>query len=195
MEQRGSRTANYPRSETKISSKPPPRPQPKPPIVAQMRSRITQSNGSRLKFLDPVELAYLRTSFIFALSVLVTWTPSSISRIHSLINPNDTNWGFSIATSIVLPLQGVWNAVIYFKTSWSKAKEEYHALMASRSARRLYRRGESKRGEARIEVVWGSQRDRFDMAPFRRTQRPSSDEMSELELTAPVNIINDNIRV
>ncbi len=28
--------------------------------------------------MDPVKLAYLRTSFVFAVSVLITWTPSSI---------------------------------------------------------------------------------------------------------------------
>ncbi|KAH7176069.1 G-protein coupled receptor [Dactylonectria macrodidyma] len=194
-EQRSSRTANYPCSETMISSNPPPPPRPKPPIVAQMRSRITHFNGSRLKALDPVKLAYLRTSFIFTISILITWTPSSISRIYSLINPSNTNYGFSIATAVVLPLQGVWNTVIYFMTSWSKVKKEYHALMASRSARRLDSRRESGLGGARIEVFRGSQRDRFDMALFGRTQRPSSDETSELELTAPANFSNDNIRV
>ncbi|KAH6986954.1 G-protein coupled receptor [Ilyonectria destructans] len=194
-ERRSSRTANYPRSETMISSNPPAPPQPKPPIVPQMRSRITHFNGSRLKALDPIKLAYLRTSFIFTISVLVTWTPSSISRIHSLIHPNISSYGFSIATALVLPLQGVWNTIIYFMTSWSKVKEEYSALMASRSARRLDSRGGSGFGGARVEVLRGSQRDCFDMAPFECTQRPSSDETSELELTAPSNISNDNIRV
>lgn len=63
--------------------------------------------GSRLKGLDPVKLAYLRTSFIFAISILVTWTPSSINRVNDLVNPEHRSYGLNVATAVVLPLQGV----------------------------------------------------------------------------------------
>ncbi|KAM5349202.1 hypothetical protein ACJ41O_009025 [Fusarium nematophilum] len=179
-------------SETIVSSRPPPRhpPQPKPLTAEQTRSQAPHFNFSRLRGIDPIKLAYLRTSFIFAISILVTWTPSSIMRVSGLINPNSSSYGVSIATAIVLPLQGVWNTVIYFVTSWSKVKEEYLALMAGPWARRVdYREGSGLDG-ARAE-----QRDRFNMGLFERTKRPSSDETSERELTAPVIMSNDNIRV
>ncbi|KAJ9157888.1 G-protein coupled receptor [Pleurostoma richardsiae] len=88
-----------------------------------------------LKFrnMDPVKLAYLRTSFVFAISVLVTWTPSSINRVYTLVHPHRFSYGLNIAASIVLPLQGVWNAVIYFTTSWALVKEEWFDL-AEKSA-------------------------------------------------------------
>ncbi|KAH6648623.1 hypothetical protein BKA67DRAFT_538645 [Truncatella angustata] len=74
--------------------------------------------------MDPVKLAYLRTSFIFAVSVLVTWTPSSINRVHDLVTRSSASFGLNLASSIVLPLQGLWNSVIFFTTSWKTLKEE-----------------------------------------------------------------------
>ncbi|KAK3329896.1 hypothetical protein B0H66DRAFT_40658 [Apodospora peruviana] len=78
----------------------------------------------KLRNLDPVKLAYLRTSFVFAVSVLVTWTPSSINRVHAVIYPTRTSYALNLASAIVLPLQGVWNAVIYCATTWSVLIEE-----------------------------------------------------------------------
>lgn len=77
-----------------------------------------QAFFSRFVVLDPVKRAYLRTSFLFAISVLVTWTPSSINRIRGLIY-GDSPYPLNVASATVLPLQGVWNAVIFFVTSWS----------------------------------------------------------------------------
>ncbi|OTA55470.1 hypothetical protein K449DRAFT_311651, partial [Hypoxylon sp. EC38] len=73
----------------------------------------------RVRFdrMDPVKLAYLRTSFVFAISVFVTWTPSSVNRVHDLIYAESASFALNLASAIVLPLQGVWNAVIFFSTS------------------------------------------------------------------------------
>ncbi|CAM1506028.1 Fc.00g056690.m01.CDS01 [Cosmosporella sp. VM-42] len=193
-EQRSSTTVNHARFETMISSNHPP-PQSKPSMVARMRSRTASFNSSWLKGLDPIKFAYLRTSFIFAISILVTWTPSSINRVNGLINPNNSSYGLNIATAVVLPLQGVWNTAIYFMTSWSKVKEEYRALRARQSARRLDSRQGSGLGGARIEVLQGGQRDRSNMALFECNKRLGSDGTSELELMAPARISNNNIRV
>ncbi|OIW34663.1 family A G protein-coupled receptor-like protein [Coniochaeta ligniaria NRRL 30616] len=73
---------------------------------------------TKLSNLDPVKLAYLRTSFVFAISILITWAPSSINRVYTLIYPSRFNFGLNMASAVVLPLQGVWNAVIYCATSW-----------------------------------------------------------------------------
>lgn len=90
-------------------------------------SEGTRRFGLRLRHMDPVKLAYLRTSFVFAISILVTWTPSSINRVYTLIYPNKASYGLNIAAAVVLPLQGVWNAVIYFTTSWKIFREEVEA--------------------------------------------------------------------
>ncbi|KAK4226825.1 putative G-protein coupled receptor [Podospora fimiseda] len=82
----------------------------------------------KLRNLDPIKLAYLRTSFVFAISVLVTWTPSSINRVYSTIYPTKTSYGLNLASAVVLPLQGLWNAVIFTATSWTLLKEEWTIL-------------------------------------------------------------------
>lgn len=78
----------------------------------------------KLRNLDPIKLAYLRTSFVFALSILITWTPSSINRVYSFVHPKSTSYWLNLASAIVLPLQGLWNGVIFCATSWTVLKEE-----------------------------------------------------------------------
>lgn len=92
----------------------------------------TRRFAARLRNMDPVKLAYLRTSFVFAISILVTWTPSSINRVYTLIYPLDSSYGLNMAAAVVLPLQGVWNAVIYFTTSWRIFRDEMEATRAGR---------------------------------------------------------------
>ncbi|AEO70653.1 uncharacterized protein THITE_2036222, partial [Thermothielavioides terrestris NRRL 8126] len=73
--------------------------------------------AAKLANLDPIKLAYLRTSFVFALSILVTWTPSSINRVYALAYPQRASYALNLAGAVVLPLQGLWNAVIFAATS------------------------------------------------------------------------------
>lgn len=84
----------------------------------------------KLKRLDPIKMAYLRTSFIFGFSVLITWIPSSVNRLYSLTNGGRVSYSLSIASGCVLPLQGVWNAIIFFTTSWPAVQAEAKTLKA-----------------------------------------------------------------
>ncbi|KAL2271394.1 hypothetical protein VTJ83DRAFT_765 [Remersonia thermophila] len=87
---------------------------------------------AKLANLDPVKLGYLRTSFLFALSIFVTWTPSSINRVYALVYPDrPASYPLNLAGAVVLPLQGLWNAVIFGATTWTTLKEEVAALVAS----------------------------------------------------------------
>jgi hypothetical protein len=85
--------------------------------------RKTQTVASKFVIEDHIKGAYLRTSFLFAVSVLVTWIPSSINRISGLVNPTSTPYSYNVATAAVLPLQGVWNCIIYFTTSATLLRE------------------------------------------------------------------------
>ena len=86
-------------------------------LLRQLERRM-KAVGNKFAVSDPVKRAYLLTSFLFALSVLATWIPSSINRIHGLIYPGDSPFGYSVVSAAVLPLQGVWNCLIFFFTSW-----------------------------------------------------------------------------
>lgn len=81
----------------------------------------TRSAASKFVIDDPIKRAYLRTSFLFAISVLVTWIPSSMNRIHSWL-AGSSPFEYHVATAAVLPLQGLWNAIIFFVTSWSTVR-------------------------------------------------------------------------
>lgn len=89
---------------------------PRPSLLSKLRS-VASRASLKLKRLDPVKMAYLRTSFIFAFAVLITWIPSSINRLYSLTNEGRISFQLSVASGCVLPLQGVWNAIIYLTTS------------------------------------------------------------------------------
>lgn len=81
--------------------------------VAKAARRV----ASKFVIDDPVKQAYLRTSLLFALSVLVTWIPSSLNRIHGWLD-GSSPYEYHVATAAVLPLQGLWNFLIFFVTSW-----------------------------------------------------------------------------
>ncbi|CAK7219849.1 hypothetical protein SCUCBS95973_003960 [Sporothrix curviconia] len=116
------------------------RSRPKVSLAERVRG-AWQRFTSKLRHMDPVKLAYLRTSFVFAISVLVTWTPSSINRVYTLVYPARISYGLNIASAAVLPLQGVWNAVIYFSTSWNLLGEETsRACARSRWLQKFHRR-------------------------------------------------------
>ena len=102
---------------------------PKETVFKQLRA-VKSTASLKLRRLDPVKMAYLRTSFIFGFAVLITWIPSSINRIYSISKDGQINFPLSMASGSVLPLQGVWNAVIYFTTSWSIFRQEVLRMYA-----------------------------------------------------------------
>ncbi|KAM4060347.1 7 transmembrane receptor (secretin family) domain-containing protein [Hirsutella rhossiliensis] len=83
--------------------------------------RAVRRTASKFVIDDPVKRAYLRTSLLFALSVLVTWIPSSLNRIHGWLD-GSSPYEYHVATAAVLPLQGLWNFLIFFITSWRVVK-------------------------------------------------------------------------
>jgi hypothetical protein len=87
-----------------------------PNQTQQSLGSATGSTKSKFWLKDPIKRAYLFTTFMFTLSVLVTWVPASITRIHSLLNRN-VPYSYQVAIVAVMPLQGLWNALIFFTTS------------------------------------------------------------------------------
>lgn len=71
---------------------------------------------------------YAKVASLFFVSLLVTWVPSSINRVYSLIHPNSVNVYYSYAAGIVLSLMGFWNSVIYVTTSWRACKTGFEHL-------------------------------------------------------------------
>jgi hypothetical protein len=72
--------------------------------------------------MDRVIMAYTRCAALFAASLLITWIPSSANRVYGLIYPTKVSYALNAASALVLPLQGFWNAVIYFVTSFAACR-------------------------------------------------------------------------
>ncbi|KAL6818476.1 putative G-protein coupled receptor protein [Trichoderma sp. SZMC 28013] len=103
-----------------VTTAPPKEAPPQPSLLHRSVTAIGAVTG-KFRVGDPVKRAYLRTSFLFALSVLATWIPSSLNRIHGWLD-GGSPYPFHLATAAVLPLQGLWNGIIFFVTSWHPIK-------------------------------------------------------------------------
>lgn len=85
-----------------------------------------RSNTTTLSHnMDKVKWAYTKVAILFAVSIFITWVPSSVNRVYSLRYP-EPNYALNISSAVVLPLQGFWNTVIYFTTSASTCKRVWN---------------------------------------------------------------------
>lgn len=65
---------------------------------------------------------YCKCALLFFAAMIVTWVPSTLNRLVTLVHPNDPVFGLAYASGLVLPLQGFWNAIIYIFTSLPACK-------------------------------------------------------------------------
>jgi len=59
---------------------------------------------------------------------MITWIPSSANRVFSVVHPGEVSLPLEYASSVVLPLQGFWNALIYAITSLPACKQTWTNL-------------------------------------------------------------------
>lgn len=71
------------------------------------------TDDSNLSPSDRTTLAYSRVAFLFFASNLITWVPASINRVYAIYHPDHPSFVLNIAAAIVLPLQGLWNCVVF----------------------------------------------------------------------------------
>jgi len=76
---------------------------------------------------------YARIAFIFFVALLATWVPSSVNRVYSLAHPQKNNFPMYFVASLVLPLQGFWNGLIYFTTSLPATRKLWRRWTGGRS--------------------------------------------------------------
>ena len=66
--------------------------------------------------------SYTKCSILFFIAILITWVPSSANRLYTVIHNKEHSAPLEFMSAFVLPLQGFWNAAIYFLTSWGACK-------------------------------------------------------------------------
>jgi hypothetical protein len=80
------------------------------------RKSIPRSDANR------AAINYCKCALLFFAAMIVTWVPSTLNRLVTLVHPNDPIFGLGYASGLVLPLQGFWNATIYIFTSLPACK-------------------------------------------------------------------------
>ena len=103
---------SYPKYNVKISAGP------RPPMAPHASTEYKQQKKNRAAMeANRAAFGYTKVASLFFVSLLVTWVPSSINRVYSLIYPDDISVLYAYAAGIVLSLMGFWNSVIYITTS------------------------------------------------------------------------------
>ena len=92
---------------------------------------------------------YTKVSAMFFAAMLITWVPSSANRMWTAANGGDVSIALTYASAFVLPLQGMWNAVIYCLTSGAALKEMWNSIRR----RRVGIREERPREEDEVEMM------------------------------------------
>jgi len=95
-------------------------PTPTTPHRNEYRSQSTVSNREMptTAQANRAALNYCKCAVLFFIALLVTWVPSTINRVYSLVHPDSVVFGLDFASGLVLPLQGFWNAVVYIATGF-----------------------------------------------------------------------------
>lgn len=57
--------------------------------------------------------SYAKCAMLFFIAMLITWIPSTVNRVYSLVQNGEVSLELQYAAAFVLPLQGFWNAMIY----------------------------------------------------------------------------------
>ncbi|KAI4219439.1 MAG: hypothetical protein L6R36_008322 [Xanthoria steineri] len=128
---------------------------------------------------------YTKVALLFFVSLLITWVPSSINRVYSLIYRDSVSIPFTYASAVVLPLMGFWNTVIYITTSWSACKDVFfEAFFGARRAHRVPRLSTWKTLDHR-----GRSRDGDTLGVTMRKETSMSDSTRGLAYGDPGNVV------
>lgn len=103
---------------------------PRPKSHSQFRSKPPRSSSGTVDA-NTAAIKYCKCAMLFFVALLVTWVPSTINRIHTLVHPNESLFRLNYAAGMVLPLQGFWNAIIYIATSSAACRALMRSVVAT----------------------------------------------------------------
>ncbi|KAI9754013.1 MAG: hypothetical protein M4579_004889 [Chaenotheca gracillima] len=98
---------------------------PSMPAILRMRT-LTRTAAEHESNAD--SWLYARVAFLFFFALLITWVPSSINRVYALVYPTRINFGLNYASSLVFPLQGFWNGIVYVITSQTAFRDLFSSI-------------------------------------------------------------------
>ncbi|KAF2709525.1 hypothetical protein K504DRAFT_276447 [Pleomassaria siparia CBS 279.74] len=81
--------------------------------------------GTHVHF-NKAAMSYFKVAFLMFAALFIVWVPSTINRVWHFVNKeNSYVFGLNVASALVLPLQGFWNAMIYISTTWPECKRAF----------------------------------------------------------------------
>ncbi|QGI69619.1 hypothetical protein CEK27_001948 [Fusarium fujikuroi] len=89
--------------------------------------RSQQSNRKGRSPSDDAAMSYAKTALLFFTAMLITWIPASANRLYVLVDGKSSVL-LGYLSAFVLPLQGFWNALIYYYTSRAACKQVIASL-------------------------------------------------------------------
>ncbi|KAI4104934.1 MAG: hypothetical protein L6R37_002977 [Teloschistes peruensis] len=101
------------------------------PEILKMREYTREA--ARQESTDVGAWLYARVAFLFFLSMLIIWIPSSVNRVYALAHPNDLNFALNYVSALVLPMQGFLNVIVYIITSQTASRELWAALRGKKA--------------------------------------------------------------
>ncbi len=120
------------------------------PSIACNSNSVQRKNKAAMEA-NRAAFGYAKVASLFFVSLLVTWVPSSINRVYSLIHPDSVSVQYAYAAGIVLSLMGFWNAVIYIATS-HRACSTLFSSMFKKNSRALPTRDVAELGSRRSRL-------------------------------------------
>ncbi|KAL8709788.1 MAG: hypothetical protein Q9220_005574 [cf. Caloplaca sp. 1 TL-2023] len=135
----------------------------RPSMPDVLRVRSLTRTAAMNETTNPGAWLYARVAFLFFLSILIVWIPSSVNRVYALAHPSHVNFGLNYVSALVLPAQGLLNVIVYVITSQTACRELWHAVCGRREM--PWRRGPSggasaKQGRRSFSMGFGGGRGR-----------------------------------
>lgn len=161
-----------------------PRPDPKASTADILKVRSLTRNHA-LSETNPDAWLYARVAFLFFCSLLICWVPSSINRLYSIANPNELIFGLNYTETLVLPLQGFFNAVVYIITSQTASRNLWRSMTG---AQQLPRKNSavagsmaSRKGDRKMERIGMGRADtKLERFTSRRTSDRSASDVNSV---------------
>ncbi|KAM0351669.1 hypothetical protein ACHAPU_002679 [Fusarium lateritium] len=160
---------------------------PAPPVAnSSEQPNIKAQHGHRRSPTDEAAVSYAKVALLFFTAMLITWIPASANRLYILIN-GQASVKLGYLSAFVLPLQGFWNAWIYYYTSRAACKQAIASMRTG--SRRLDDSDPNGSSFAdRMNVDDSNNKQAFQLEQIRASKmmHDSGDTESTTSLTARV---------
>lgn len=105
-----------------------PNERPRKPSAPELFRVRTITRNHALTGTNPDAWLYARVAFLFFCSLLICWVPPSINRFYSMVYPDNFVFGLNYIQSLILPLQGFFNALVYAISSQTACRNIWRSM-------------------------------------------------------------------